>query len=127
MESRSTPGIESTETRVRTPSTMNSGQIRSAEVSTFSHTMRRDHSDLRLRRMRVVRSSGVADASASTGRRRDSIGRPYLIAMGGSRLKLLLFSRFAACHPLPAAHRLLLPLAHGTVPRSRLEETEAIQ
>ena len=53
------------------PSTMNSGQIRSSVVSTFSRTMRRVHSDLRLRRMRVVSSSGAARASASTGRRRD--------------------------------------------------------
>src|SRR2546423_13865741 len=65
------------------PSTMNSGQIRSSAVSTFSRTMRRAHSDLRLRRMRVARSSGVACAVASawTARKRGSIGRPYLIAM----------------------------------------------
>ena len=66
---------------MRAPSTMNSGQIRSSVVSTFSRTMRRVHSDLRLRRMRVVSSSGAARASVSTGRRRDSIGRPYLMAM----------------------------------------------
>ena len=51
-ESRSTPGIEATGTRVFLPSTTNSGQIRSSVVSTFSRTMRRAHSDLRLRRMR---------------------------------------------------------------------------
>src|SRR5437764_1037037 len=63
---------------------MNSGQIRSSAVSTFSRTMRRAHSDLRLRRKRVVSSSGCvrAGASASTARKRGSIGRPYLIAMG---------------------------------------------
>src|SRR5947209_3129335 len=80
-ESRATPGIEATGTRTFAPSTMNSGQIRSSVVSTFSRTMRRAHSDLRLRRMRVVSSSGSVRGRASTGCKRASIGRPYLIAM----------------------------------------------
>src|SRR4051812_26579707 len=71
---------------------MNSGQIRSSAVSTFSRTMRRAHSDLRLRRRRVASSSGVGGAGASgwTARRRGSIGRPYLIAMRLLRNGLLL-------------------------------------
>src|SRR3954447_12639797 len=80
------PGIEATGTRVFFPATTNSGQIKSSAVSTFSRTMRRAHSDLRLRRIRVVRSSDVVCAGASTrcGQAPASIGRPYLMAMVGS-------------------------------------------
>src|SRR3954453_5345888 len=80
------PGIEATGTRVFFPATTNSGQIKSSAVSTFSRTMRRAHSDLRLRRMRVVRSrDGALAAGASTrrGQAPASIGRPYLIAIVG--------------------------------------------
>ena len=87
--SRSTPGIEAT--GARRPSATNSGQIRSLVVSTFSRTMRRAHSVRRLRRRRVVRSSdgaGSVRPSAGTTRTRDSIGRPYLIAMiAGSSMR----------------------------------------
>ena len=44
------------DSRVLAPSRRNSGQIRSSGVSTFSRTMRRVHSALRLRRSRVVRA-----------------------------------------------------------------------
>ena len=79
------PASRRTGCALASPSMTNSGQIRSSAVSTFSRTIRRAHSALRLRRMRTVRSSGVAaGASASTGakRARDSIGRPYLMAIG---------------------------------------------
>ena len=71
------------------PSMRNSGQIRSSAVSTFSRTMRRAHSDLRLRRWRVVRSSGGAPFPgdfASTGENRTvgSSGRPNFMAMNCS-------------------------------------------
>src|SRR5215212_1024523 len=87
------PGIEATDTRTFVPATTNSGQIRSSAVSAFSRTMRRAHSDLRLRRMRVVRSSGSLRAGASAARRNCtvlSIGRPYLIAIGLLRNGFLL-------------------------------------
>src|SRR5262249_16953414 len=92
-ESRSMPGIEGTATRVFEPSTRNSGQIRSSAVSTLSATSRRFQSALRLRRGRMVRSSGAdvaakgggawmgAWAAAWAGGGRTSIGRPYWIGM----------------------------------------------
>src|SRR5256885_6819333 len=58
-------------------------------VRTFSRTIRRVHSVLRLRRGRLARSSRPAylgGTFASTGARRASIGRPYLIAMTGSKM-----------------------------------------
>src|SRR5260370_10547474 len=61
---------------------MNSGQIRSSVVSTFSRTIRRVHSARRLRRGRLVRLRAASDCgagSASTGTNR--IGRPYFMAM----------------------------------------------
>ena len=87
-ESRSTPGIDGTAARAFSPSITNSGQIRSSVVSTFSRTMRRAHSLRRLRRMRVVRSSGLRATSPESrsrpaqSRSCASIGRPNLIAMG---------------------------------------------
>src|SRR5262245_45842853 len=88
-ESRSTPGIDGT--GARRPSLTNSGQIRSSVVSTLSRTIRRAHSLRRLRRGRMARSSaGVASraslVSTGTTRTRDSIGRPYLMAMNGSSM-----------------------------------------
>ena len=53
IDSRSMPGMESIATRFFEPSTRNSGQIRSSAVSTFSRTIRRAHSALRLRRGRT--------------------------------------------------------------------------
>src|SRR5947207_15267044 len=80
METRSIPGMEATGMRSLEPATGNSGQIRSARVSTCYRTSRRVHSALRLRRKRLVRLS--CDLGLlSTGARRVSIGRPYLIAM----------------------------------------------
>src|SRR5262245_29941656 len=76
--------MEGTGVRALLPSVMNIGQIRSLVVSTLSHTMRRAQSARRLRRGRVVRSSpglGRACGSTSVKRTRDSIGRPYLMAM----------------------------------------------
>jgi hypothetical protein len=69
------------------PSVMNSGQIRSSVVTRCSRTNRRDHSDLRLRRMRTGSSSeGALPTDAGRGASsRISIGRPNLIAI----LKLL--------------------------------------
>src|SRR5581483_3705275 len=61
---RSTPGMESTARRLPRPSVTKIGQIRSAAVSTFSATRRRDQGDLRLRRMRTV---GNRPVSASGG------------------------------------------------------------
>jgi hypothetical protein len=79
---RSTPGIEATGVRVLFPSTTNIGQIKSSVVSTFSRTSRRAHSALRLRRGRMIRSSGAAArAVCRRGASRISIGRPNLIAM----------------------------------------------
>ena len=57
---RCTPGIEATSARLLSPSITNIGQIRSSVVTMFSRTMRRAHSDLRLRRGRLTRSSGGA-------------------------------------------------------------------
>ena len=98
-ESRSTPGIESTGTRRLAPSTMNSGQIRSSVVSTFSRTMRRAHSDLRLRRMPggEVERRGAAPGGLDRAQpRAASIGRPNLMAMAASPevVPAVPFSRF---------------------------------
>ena len=90
-------------TGARRPSATNIGQIRSLVVSTLSRTMRRAHSARRLRRGRVVRSSaGAAWSAVSTGttRTRDSIGRPYLMAMSNSP-KLRCFIPSAARPPAP--------------------------
>ena len=81
-DSRSTPGMESTGTRVFTPSTRNRGQIRSCVLSSCSRTRRRAHSALRLRRGRLARSRpGLRLISGSTGVRRASMARPYLMAI----------------------------------------------
>src|SRR5258707_10057932 len=81
-DSRSTPGIEATGTRVFTPSTRNSGQIRSYVLSSCSRTRRRDHSALRLRRGRLERSRpGLRSIFGLTGGRRASIARPYFRAI----------------------------------------------
>ena len=105
---RSTPGIEAT--GARRPSATNSGQIRSSVVSTFSRTMRRAHSVRRLRRSRVVRSSdGAASALASAGttRTRDSIGRPYLMAMRILPVvRLTRTSGYSVCGPVTMTVRL---------------------
>ena len=61
---RSTPGMDSTGMRLPFPSVTNIGQIRSAGVSTFSATSRRDQAALRLRRMRTA---GKRPASACGG------------------------------------------------------------
>src|SRR5262249_5903346 len=85
IDTRSTPGMEETGTRLRSPSTRNNGQIRSSAVNTCSRTIRRTRSDCRLRRGRAVRSSRAdANWSASVGEKRTvaSSGRPNLIAMG---------------------------------------------
>src|SRR3954471_18654634 len=66
--------------RAFVPSTRNNGQIRSSVVRTFLRTIRRAHSAFRLRRGRVVRSSRLTGL-VSTGARRASIGRPYLMAI----------------------------------------------
>ena len=78
---RSTPGIEATAVRLLWPSTTNIGQIRSSVVSTFSRTIRRAHSALRLRRGRIARSSVGAAGAGARAASRSSIGRPNLIAM----------------------------------------------
>ena len=54
IDKRSTPGIEGTASRWRSPSRTKTGQIRSATSSRFSATMRRDQSARRLRRSRVI-------------------------------------------------------------------------
>ena len=64
MVSRSTPGIEGTDSRRFSPSMMKIGQIRSLVVSTVSRTIRRAHSVRRLRRGRWDRSRRAACGSA---------------------------------------------------------------
>src|SRR5947209_513611 len=87
-ERRSTPGIDATGMRTLSPPVTNSGQIRSSVVSTFSRTIRRAHSDLRLRRIRIARSSvALAVAALRRGASRSSIGRPNLIAIAGKLLE----------------------------------------
>ena len=51
-DSRSTPGIEAIGSRVSCPSVTNSGQIRSAGLSSVSATIARDQAWARLRRGR---------------------------------------------------------------------------
>src|SRR5260221_83263 len=81
-DSRSTLGMEATGTRVFTPSTRNSGQIRSYVLSSCSRTRRRDHSALRLRRGRLERARpGLRSIFGLTGGGRASIARPYLWAI----------------------------------------------
>ena len=58
--------MDATGTRLPRPSVTNIGQIRSAGVSTFSATSRRDQPALRLRRMRTAGNS--PDASSAAGR-----------------------------------------------------------
>ena len=78
----SMPGIEATGVRWLWPPVTNNGQIRSSVVSTFSRTIRRAHSDLRLRRGRTVRSrAGELVAASRRATSRISIGRPNLIAI----------------------------------------------
>src|SRR5215831_19923485 len=92
-ERRSTPGIESTGTRVFDPSVRNNGQIRSYVVKACSRTSRRAHSALRLRRGRLARSRpGLRLILAATGARRASMGRPYLMAIVALRVKTLLLA-----------------------------------
>ncbi len=54
IDSRSTPGMASTEARARVPSIRKIGQMRSSVVSEVSRTSRRDQSARRLRRSRVA-------------------------------------------------------------------------
>src|SRR4051812_33841208 len=73
--------MDETGTRLLVPSTINSGQIRSLVVSTFSRTSRLAHSVLRLRRMRIARSSDGEEMVVFRGPSRISMGRPNLIAI----------------------------------------------
>src|ERR1700730_7191057 len=94
---RSMPGMEAIGSRVFVPSQMKSGQIKSSVVSAFSRTNRRDHSALRLRRGRILRSNlyfaalaafGSGGVKRSTGRSlrlKIDMPDPILLADGGAR------------------------------------------
>ena len=96
---RSTPGMDSTGMRLPFPSVTNIGQIRSAGVSTFSATSRRDHPALRLRRMRTAgKRPTSACGGGSSGPARLGLGaargkRPGERLHGGT----CAFGSFAAC------------------------------
>src|SRR5581483_6723543 len=68
-ESRSTPGMEATGSRFFSPSTRNSGQMKSEADSEFSATSLRVHSWRRNRRMRVAGKDGVMLAVLPSCRR----------------------------------------------------------
>ena len=66
MDSRSTPGIDGTASRRFSPSSTNTGRIRSSTVSTFSRTRRRENSSRRLRRRRVAGNRRLAGTKLTT-------------------------------------------------------------
>lgn len=107
---RSTPGIEATCSRLLLPSIRNSGQIRSSVVSTFSRTMRRAHSALRLRRGRTVRSR-AGRRLRHPGERPRAVRSDVRISSPLLFLRLELFLYQLARFPSP---RLDLPQGDGS-------------